>query len=72
MVFRFKKLAKYLEAKEYLLRAMASFYYHDAELTIEIDNPDESLVKIMMDICGECEDADSLLAKEIMQDNVAG
>jgi len=72
MVFRFKKEAKYLEAKEYMLRVMGSFYYHDTDLTIEIDDPDQDLVKRIMEICGECKDADSLLAKEIMRNNVAG
>ena len=72
MVFRFKEQSKYLEAHEYLLRVLQSFSYNHKELTIEIDRPDQSLVKRIMEICGECKSADSLLAKELVKNNVAG
>jgi len=71
VVFSFKTQEKYLEVYEYLLRAMISFYYCDDKMTIEINDPDKSLIKKIMLICGECNDADALLAKEMMQENVA-
>ena len=75
MEFRFKTTEKYVNALEYLLRLPQSFYYNTQNKVIEIDNPPKEMVVKMMDICGECDTADELLAKEIMtkrENNVAG
>ena len=72
MVFHFKEQTKYIEAYEYLLRGIKSFVYNHKEMTIEIDDPDPSLTKRIMEICGECKNHDALLAKEIMKQHVAG
>jgi len=83
MVFYFKDTGQYVEALEYLLRISISFKHNNKTLKIEIDPIDhdqlpiydETVVGYLNRICGDCatkDNADALLAKEILQKNVAG
>lgn len=76
MVFHFKTETSYVEAYEYLLRILQSFYYNSGDLSIEIDDPNDELVERLNNICQNRHNDDELLATQIKQqqwsDNVAG